>query len=68
MQNHAPVPAHTKTPVQAQTRTPLPTSNKQPNLPGANHIVTNTKNVDLLIIGAGPACLGLIVNSLKTNR
>ena len=50
-----------------QNKTPIQSTSKT-SFPGTNNMVNNTKNVDLLIIGAGPACLGMMINSIKTNR
>lgn len=30
--------------------------------------ISNTKNVDILMIGGGPATLGFLVNSIKNNK
>lgn len=55
-------------------------AHNQPNQTGTSAVVAKTnqikrlgeavqsKEVDVLVIGGGPAALGLIINALKTNR
>ena len=54
------------------------TSNNQQKQPAQEAVLTNnqalnaekavTKSVDVLVIGGGPAALGMLVNAVKTNR